>query len=166
MTTLAVSTIENGSSTIPPVETEVRNPGVKVASKTSTMRWPGGWVEALEALGKGAGGYSPFVRAVLWPILQGRLQVNLDDDGAVVSIVGRDKAGGRVTIVVGEDVRPIGSAAEVEPPIRQGRPPVPEAEKLLRRAVQAVKDAGVSVDDLVARLEEQRPKKRRRKAKS
>lgn len=142
--------------------------GVKpMAAKTTTMRLPPEWVAALEKLGEACGGYSAFLRALAWPVLNGQVRVTVGPDGQLAAIEGRDADGHRVKVTLGPGVRQLTeSLVTVGPLASSGRPKLTETEKAMRQLARAAAKEGVDPEALKQRIEESvpaaKPKRRKR----
>lgn len=170
---MIASTKLDGGSTIPVAENVTQDTGVKsmavATAKVTTMRFPEGWVKALEKLGEGVGGYSAFLRALAWPVLNGQLRVTLGPDGQIVSLEGRNAEGKRAKLAFGAGVAPLGEAlVAVGPLASAGRPKLTETERAMRQLARAAAKEGVDPEALKQRIEEAVPAKpkRRKRARS
>ena len=167
---IAASTFLELSSTIPAGEMATQDAGGKaVAAKTTTMRLPQDWIGALEKLGESIGGYSAFLRALAWPVLNGQIKVAIGENDQVSTIEGRGADGQRLKIVLGPAVRPLGEPVVTTGPMsRSGRPKMTETEKAMRQLARAAAKEGVDPEALKEQIEAAvpapKPKRRKRAA--
>lgn len=137
-----------------------------MAAKTTTMRLPQDWMTAMEKLGEALGGYSAFLRALAWPVLNGQLKVTIGEGHQISAIEGRGEDGQRARIVVGPGVRPLTEALVTTGPMSSsGRPRLSETEKAMRALARAAAKEGVDPEALKQRIDTVVPpaKKRRKR---